>query len=147
MIRGLFESHLPVRDLERSIAFYTDVVGLSLGMKEEGRRIAFCFAGGWGHTMVGLWEKPADAIVQQHIAFEVALDDLTAAIENLNRARVQPLDFFHQVTDVPTVLAWMPAVSIYFKDPDDHLLEFIAKLPGDPQPERGLVPWDEWNAG
>ena len=27
---GLFESHLDVRDLDRSIAFYRDVVGLDL---------------------------------------------------------------------------------------------------------------------
>lgn len=29
-VRGLFETHLTVRDLERSIAFYRDVVGLPL---------------------------------------------------------------------------------------------------------------------
>ncbi len=145
MIRGLFEAHVPVRDLDRSATFYMDTVGLSLGTRDDVRRIAFCFAGGWNHTMVGLWEKPADAISAQHLAFDVALDDLPAAIGRLKRAGVQPLNFFQQPTDIPTVLAWMPAVSIYFHDPDDHLLEFIARLPGAPQPERGLVPWDEWN--
>jgi hypothetical protein len=39
----------------------------------------------------------------------------------------------------------MPAASVYFKDPDGHLLEYIARLPGAPQPERGVVPWNEWN--
>ena len=29
-IKGLFEAHLTVSDLERSIAFYRDVVGLEL---------------------------------------------------------------------------------------------------------------------
>jgi len=145
MIQGLFETHLAVQDLERSVAFYTDVVGLSLGTKEEARRIAFCFAGGWNHTMVGLWEKSPEEIQTQHIAFSVALDNLAPAIERLTAAGVQPLNFFGQETDVPTVLAWMPAVSIYFKDPDGHLLEYIARLPGDPQPERGLVSWDAWS--
>jgi len=28
------------------------------------------------------------------------------------------------------VLAWMPAVSVYFRDPDYNLLEFIMMLPG-----------------
>jgi len=145
MILGLFEAHLPVLDLERSLSFYIDVVGLTLGTKEDGRRIAFCFSGGWNHTMVGLWEKPAAEVQPQHVAFSVSLEDLPKAIDRLKTAGVQPLNFFQQATDVPTVLAWMPAVSIYFKDPDGHLLEFIAKLPGPPQPERGLVPWDEWS--
>jgi len=146
MILGLFEAHLPVRDLERSLAFYTGVVGLSLGTVEETRRIGFCFAGGWNHTMVGLWEKPPDEIQPQHIAFAVPLDDLFEGIQRLRASGVQPLNFFQQESDVPTVLAWMPAVSIYFNDPDGHLLEYIASLPGPPQPERGLVPWDEWSS-
>jgi catechol 2,3-dioxygenase-like lactoylglutathione lyase family enzyme len=38
-IRGLFETHLTVSDLPRSIAFYRDVVGLQLALEVyEGRR-------------------------------------------------------------------------------------------------------------
>ena len=40
------------------------------------------------------------------------------------------------------VFAWMPAVSIYFDDPDGHLLELIAMLPGEAQPEGGIVAWE-----
>jgi len=40
----------------------------------------------------------------------------------------------------------MPAASIYFNDPDGHLLEFIAILPGKARPQLGVVSLDEWMA-
>ncbi len=42
------------------------------------------------------------------------------------------------------VFSWIPAASIYFEDPDGHSLEFLAKLPGDPQPSLGIVPLSKW---
>jgi hypothetical protein len=38
----------------------------------------------------------------------------------------------------------MPAVSVYFTDPDGHSLEFISMLPDEAKPELGMVPWSEW---
>ena len=40
-IQGLFEAHLSVRDFERSVAFYRDVVGLELGIAQPERQAAF----------------------------------------------------------------------------------------------------------
>ena len=53
-IRGLFESHLTVSDLEQSIAFYGDVLGLELAHRVPERHCAFLWMGGRGHTMLGL---------------------------------------------------------------------------------------------
>ncbi|HXM56067.1 MAG TPA: VOC family protein, partial [Candidatus Dormibacteraeota bacterium] len=36
-VRGLFETHLTVSDLERSVAFYRDVVGLPLALEVPSR--------------------------------------------------------------------------------------------------------------
>ena len=44
-ILGLFETHLNVRDLEKSIAFYRDVMGLELAYDLEARRVAFFWIG------------------------------------------------------------------------------------------------------
>ena len=44
----------------------------------------------------------------------------------------------------PMVFGWMPALAIYFHDPDGHALEFIAMLPDEPHPEVQVVSWDEW---
>ncbi|MBI1317581.1 MAG: VOC family protein [Candidatus Hydrogenedens sp.] len=144
MIQRLFEGHLNVADLERSMEFYEHVVGLQLGLKEESRRIAFYFAGGWNHTMLGLWEKPQDQIWRQHLAFAIEPGDLEAAIEGLHEKGVATKDFFEQETSTPFVFGWSPAAAIYFDDPDGHLLEFIAPLPGPPRPEFGIQPITEW---
>jgi lactoylglutathione lyase len=35
----------------------------------------------------------------------------------------------------------MPALSLYFNDPDGNLLEYLAMLPDDPRPDLGVVPY------
>ncbi|MEO1588705.1 MAG: VOC family protein, partial [Bacteroidota bacterium] len=45
MIKGLFETHLFVEELERSIAFYTNVLGLEQFVMEEERRAALFWIG------------------------------------------------------------------------------------------------------
>jgi L-amino acid N-acyltransferase YncA len=42
------------------------------------------------------------------------------------------------------VFGWMPAASFYFDDPDGHLLEVLARLPGKPLPGVGVVPLEQW---
>ena len=42
------------------------------------------------------------------------------------------------------VFAWMPAISIYFDDPDGHSLEFIGILNGESKPENGIVSYEKW---
>jgi hypothetical protein len=84
------------------------------------------------------------AIRAQHLAFEVGLEDLQTAIDRIKQHRIEPRDFFDRVTDEPSVFGWMPAASIYFNDVDGHLLEFIARLEGDPAPDLGIVSLTEW---
>ena len=50
-IEGLFEAHLSVRDFERSVAFYVEVVGLELGMAQPERPAAFFWVGGRGRSV------------------------------------------------------------------------------------------------
>jgi lactoylglutathione lyase len=141
----LFEAHLPVADLDTSIAFYRDVVGLQKAYVTSDRRAAFFWIGGRGNTMLGLWVAGAGPQkMTMHIAFAASLEDVVAAPRALRSARITPLDFDGQPTDEPVVLAWMPAASIYFRDPDGHLLEYIAMLSEDARPEVGVVTWREW---
>ena len=58
-----------------------------------------------------------------HIAFRVSAAEVVAAPEILRSAGVTPLDFDGQPTDEPVVITWMPDVSVFFRDPDGHLLE------------------------
>src|SRR6185312_4710908 len=52
---GLFETHLTVSDLARSVAFYRDVVGLPVALELPERGAAFLWIGGPGEAMLGLW--------------------------------------------------------------------------------------------
>ena len=152
-ITGLFETHLQVKNLERSMKFYEKILGLELGMKEQVRRVAFYWIGGQGKTALGLWENPpwvsegntGGQIITQHFAFEIDLADLGRAVAGMKQRGIELRNFFGQATDVPSVFGWFPVASIYFNDPDGHLLEFLAKLPGKSRPEIGVVSLDEWN--
>jgi lactoylglutathione lyase len=145
-IRDLFETHLTVRDLQRSMAFYGDKLGLQLARVFPDRKVAFYWMGSPGASMLGLWEVgTAPQRMSLHIAFTVDLPDLLAAPERLRSAGIAPLGFFGDPTNEAVVIAWMPAASLYFRDPDGNLLEYLAMLPDPPQPELGIVGWGEWS--
>ena len=144
MIRGLFETHVNVADLERAMAFYGGVLGLTLGDLEEERRVAFYWVGDVGEAMLGLWEKPAAQVAPQHFAFRCNLEDMVHASEFLRDRGVQGRNFLDDGTDNPMVFGWMPAVALYFRDPDGHSLELISMLPDVARPEVGVVSLEEW---
>jgi lactoylglutathione lyase len=144
-VRGLFEAHLTVADLDRSIAFYRDVVGLALAFEEPARGAAFFWVPSYGEGLLGLWSLgSAPLTMSLHLAFTVAESDVHAAAERLSASGTQPLSFFGSDTHEPSVIGWMPAVAIYFRDPDGHLLELIAMLDEAPRPEVGVVDWSQW---
>ena len=141
-IARLFEAHLIVADLDASIAFYRDRLGLELAHVVPTRQAAFFWIGARGHTMLGLWGAGAGPQkTTSHIAFCAALDDVIAAPRALQSAGITALDFDGAPTDEPVVLAWMPAASVFFRDPDGHLLEYIAMLADDPRPDAGVLTW------
>jgi catechol 2,3-dioxygenase-like lactoylglutathione lyase family enzyme len=145
-IRGLFESHLTVSDIDRSIAFYRDVLGLELAHRIAARHCAFFWLGAAGRTMLGLWSIHGSPIAARlHIAFAVEPDDVVAAVARLRAAGITPRSGGGGAAiEEPIVHAWMPAVSVYFDDPDGHSLEFIAMLPEPPRPELGMVALSAW---
>jgi lactoylglutathione lyase len=145
-IQDLFEVHLPVADLGRAIAFYTGALGLQLAQMFPERQAAFLWLGPAGNAMLGLWGSGSGPQrMSLHTAFRVSQADVMAAPGVLKAAGIMPLDFDGQPTDEPVVFAWMPAASVFFRDPDGHLLEYIAMLPQDPRPDEGVVPWHVWN--
>jgi len=145
MIKGLFETHIYVEDLERSINFYSNVLGLKQCHYEADRRIAFFWIGKPQEAMLGIWEKPKKEIDVRHFAFRCEVGDvLNKSVQFLESKNLQPYNFLKSANHDPMVFAWMPAVAIYFNDPDGHALEFIAILDGEARPELGVITHPDW---
>lgn len=144
-VQGLFETHLTVSNLQRSIKFYQDIVGLQLALEVSDRNAAFFWIGDSKHSMLGLWSLGSIPMgLNLHIAFEVAIDDLLEASNRLRLNEIRPLSFFGTEITEPSVIGWMPAAAIYFRDPDNHLIEYLTMLDHNPRPDLGIIPWSEW---
>jgi lactoylglutathione lyase len=146
-VHGLFEAHLTVADLDRSVAFYRDVVGLPVALELPDRGAAFLWVGAPGRSMLGLWSigsAPMGMVL--HVAFRVELDQLLQAPALLEASGVAPLSFFGEPAAEPSVIGWMPAAAVYFRDPDGHQLEYLAMLVERPRPELGITTWSGWTA-
>jgi lactoylglutathione lyase len=143
-VTGLFESHLPVRDLDRSVAFYRDVVELELGLHDGDLGAAFFWVE-QRRSMLGLWASgPAPLGISLHVAFSASLDEVLSAPGRLRELGLTPLSFYGDETDEPSVIGWLPAAAVYFRDPDGHLLEYLSVLDTPPDPGRGVLPWSSW---
>jgi lactoylglutathione lyase len=114
---GIYETHLHVRDLKTSVAFYRDQLGLTLCYTEPKRNLAFFWVGQARQQCLGLWEKPADQIVRSHFAFSVSLRDLEQAPPFLAERGIAYRDFFGNPGGEPTVHTWVPNASLYFETP------------------------------
>ena len=147
MIKGLYETHLFVEDLDRSIDFYTNILGLKQCRYREQPKTAFFWIGKEKQAMLGLWEKPKEEIDIRHFAFECDPDwILNESISFLKSHNLTFWNFLQDDKEQPMVFCWMPAIAIYFNDPDGHDLEFIGILPGDPksEEEKRILTYDEW---
>jgi lactoylglutathione lyase len=152
-VYGLFETHLTVSDLQRSVRFYKDIVGLQLAFEVSERNAAFFWIGDPSYSprrsMLGLWSVGTAPLgLNLHVAFEVeVIDDLLDAPKRLKAQGIMPLSFYGIESMEPSVIGWMPAAAIYFRDPDGHLLEYLTMLDDkERRPELGIVSWSEWNA-
>lgn len=38
----------------------------------------------------------------------------------------------------------MPAASVFFRDPDGHIIEYSDMLNEEPKPNLGIIPWSKW---
>lgn len=152
-IYGLFETHLTVSNLQRSIRFYRDIVGLQLAVEALERNAAFFWIGDPSyssrHSMLGLWSVGTAPLgLNLHVAFEVAaINDLLDAPKRLKDQGIMPMSFFGIESMEPSVIGWMPAAAIYFRDPDGHLMEYLTMLDGkERRPDLGIVSWSNWIA-
>ena len=125
-IKGLGEIALRVENLDRMQKFYEEVIGLEL-MKRVPNVAFFRIADGYGgHTQVlalfdrsgspGYTGLSAEKTTVDHLAFEVSREDLDAEKTRLERLGQNVFTAEH---------AWVHWRSLYVRDPEGNLLEFV----------------------
>lgn len=131
MIKGLYEAHLPVSDMEASIEFYKK---LGLVLAHKGEHVSFMWIEK-GKSWIGLWESEEVNLPYhpsiRHIAFQVDLENISSAKEWLHSKNIDVSEAFGFEPDrQPLVLDNDPQAhaAIYFNDPDGNSLELIAPL-------------------
>ena len=127
VIRGLAEIVLMVDDIERSVAFYGDTLGLELFSPPElpAKFLRLGDAGSGVPQQIVLVQRPpgrSRAATRKseadlhHIGLEVAPDDFDAL-----RARLQAEGFETREGDHP----FMPVEAFYIDDPDGNEVEIV----------------------
>jgi catechol 2,3-dioxygenase-like lactoylglutathione lyase family enzyme len=126
-VRGVLETALYVADLERSRAFYSRVFGFEPLHQDErfcafdvlGRQVLLLFQRGVTAepvTMPGGTIPGHDGEGRIHLAFAIGRDDLDPWERRLQQNQVP----------VESRVSWARGgKSIYFRDPDGHLLELV----------------------
>jgi len=80
-------------------------------------------------SMLGLWSLDTAPLgLTLHVALEVTMNDLLDAPIRLKAQGIMPISFFGIETMEPSVIGWMPAAALYFRDPDGHLIEYLTML-------------------
>lgn len=149
MIQGIFETHINVSDVQASARFYEQLPGVTLLHNDTQRKSRFYWIGQPGTSMLGIRENyPSPLVQRQHFAFTTDVKTLYTAVDELAQLGIAAQNFYGEpVQDAGELIVFpfMPAVSIYFADPDGHSLELLAMLPHPARPEQPLMTWDEWN--
>ncbi|EIT84881.1 glyoxalase/bleomycin resistance protein/dioxygenase [Fictibacillus macauensis ZFHKF-1] len=129
MIKGLYEAHLPVTNLQVSIEFYQK---LGLKLYKHTSKVAFFWISE-GESWLGLWEGAEASIPYhvslRHIAFQVDLEDIKQAKAWLEERGINVRATFGLEPKEPIVIPNQAHAMIYFDDPDGNHLEFITRLP------------------
>ena len=113
---------LNVADIERSVRFYTEVLGFAVSdvypaeMVPGGMVFMRCNADHHGVALVGSLPQPSESLELNHLAFEVAtLDEVVRARDHLRRQGVA-IDFEGRRRAGCQI-------AVEFRDPDGHRLE------------------------
>jgi catechol 2,3-dioxygenase-like lactoylglutathione lyase family enzyme len=148
MIKGIYEAHLPVSNISKSVEFYSS---LGLELAHQGEAVTFFWIEK-GKSWLGLWETDKVETPYhpslRHIAFHVELNDLIDAKEWLEQRGVSVRKAFgFEPEQQPIVLPNNPQshAALYFKDPDGNSLEFITPLKIDEEIDFKMMEFKDWN--
>lgn len=125
MIQGLYEAHLPVSNLEKSIAFY-EKLGLKMAYRDKDTAFFWIDE---KKSWIGLWEgKEVETPYHpslRHIAFRVEYKFMRDSLEWLKARDIKAVHFGNRPTVDPYIRPFQGNASVYFQDPDGNSLEFM----------------------
>ena len=121
-IIGIAHFSIPVTDITRSLAFYTEVVGCKHLFTPGKGHMSFIDAGGVCLILVKQ-DHPVNNVLQDsegvHHSFAIAPDRFESAKERLARHNVEIIGAEDRQGGV------VNGPRVYFRDPDGTVLEFI----------------------
>jgi catechol 2,3-dioxygenase-like lactoylglutathione lyase family enzyme len=126
-INGIVETALHVEDVARSAEFYQTLFGL----RRLGGDTRFCAFAVPGNAVLLLFKRggtlepvvlpggvipPHDGSGRMHFAFKISADSLAACVRELKERGIP----------IESTVQWpLGGTSLYFRDPDEHLVELI----------------------
>lgn len=146
MIKGLYEAHLPVKNLEVSIDFYNNL-GLKLAWRDSDSAFFWIEE---GKSWLGLWEgneyKTPYHPSLRHIAFRVTYEDIKEALSWLESIQVEAVPFGRRNSVAPFIRPNQGNASVYFNDPDGNSLELICyvEVPNEYKEITDKLSIEEW---
>ncbi len=134
-INGMHHVSLRVRDMERSLAFYRDILGFSpkTSFLLDGLRFAMLETGNDVYIELVEMRQPVQSVGETEVFWHLALrtDHLEKSLEAAINAGcevtvpIRPLDLLNDVTQKP----WPMRVA-FFRGPDGELIELLEDKTG-----------------
>ncbi len=126
MIEGIYEAHLPVKELTRSIQFY-QTLGLELAWEGEEYLTAY-------HPSL------------RHVAFRISFEEMMNSLDWLHSKDIETVAFGNRTSVQPFLRPNQGNASVYFKDPDGNSLEFMSfvSVPEELQKNNGKFEMTKW---
>jgi catechol 2,3-dioxygenase-like lactoylglutathione lyase family enzyme len=117
----LGQIHISVRDIDRSVAFYRDVLGIPLLFQVPRQPMAF-FASGDVRLYLGVPESPQ---FTSKVLLYFTVADIDAERDRLAAAGVEDIEAPHVVHRDGDSELWLA----FFRDPDGHHLALMQERP------------------
>jgi catechol 2,3-dioxygenase-like lactoylglutathione lyase family enzyme len=118
----LGQVHISVRDVDSSVEFYRDVLGMDFMFRVPGQPMAF-FKSGDVRLYLGTPERPE---FRSKCVLYFRVDDIDAEVVRLEAAGVAFLDRPHVVHRDESSELWM----VFLTDPDDHQIGLMEERRG-----------------